>query len=196
MKKRIKKYFTSLPHTFVYNCNKFLNRKGFERDQSLKIKDVVGLEYSFKGFEENQCIFIHIPKAAGVSVNLELFHNLGGGHRWLRDYKLIYSKKELDQYFKFTIVRNPWDRLLSAYFFLKEGGFDENDKRWFEQNLSHYSDFEDFVVNWLRKKNIYSWNHFIPQFEFVCINNKLAVDKFYKFEEIVQGINDIGRKIK
>lgn len=60
-----------------------------------------------------QCIFIHVPKCAGTSVKQAL--NLPGrGHpSW--HWFATNSPDKWNSYLKFTIVRNPWDRFVSAY---------------------------------------------------------------------------------
>jgi len=64
-------------------------------------------------------IFIHIPRTGGTSV--EKYFNFKPSVDWkiktaqhltLKEYGDHY---ELDDYFKFSIVRNPWDRLISWY---------------------------------------------------------------------------------
>jgi hypothetical protein len=195
IKKWTKELLLKLPYDLGHYLHRMINKSGYINSQNLRNKVVAGYEYSYKGFDEKKCIYVHIPKAGGVSLSMQLFGNLGGGHNRIKDYRLIFSKEEWHAYYKFTVVRNPWDRLVSAYFFLKEGGFDEIDKKWFDANLSKYKDFEDFVVSWLSKKNIYTWNHFIPQFEFVCIGNKIVVDKVLKLENMLSNIAEINKKL-
>jgi hypothetical protein len=88
-------------------------------------------------------IFIHIPKTSGNSLSLflkDLINNSitcskgnGNGegikvycektkldikHQPINYYKNLYGKN-INNYFKFTIVRNPYDRILSFYFWKK-----------------------------------------------------------------------------
>jgi len=173
------------------------NRKQF---QKLRTSDK---EYTLKGFDELGCIFVHIPKSAGVSINRVLFGNLGGAHRTVRTYKRIFGPVTFNRYFKFTFVRNPYSRLLSAYRFLKEGGFCEKDRLWAEQNLSQYNTFNDFVHGWLTEESILEYNHFIPQFMFICDRSfEPEVDFIGRFETIdddfktICGILEIDRSLK
>lgn len=189
------KLIWKLPYTVRYYFLKLRHPKGFQQKQALRQIETKGNHMSLKGFDDLKCIFVHIPKAAGISVNKALFGTYGGSHMKLKDYQLIFSKTEFYEYYKFTFVRNPWDRLVSTYFFLKNGGFHEKDKEWFDDNLSQFENFEDFVLNWLNIENSYKWIHFIPQYEFVTVNNKVLVDDVYKLENIEDGMSSISKKL-
>lgn len=116
--------------------------------------------------DRHRCIFIHIPKAAGTSVARTLF---GEGSRHLRyaEYEQANPRK-FAEYFKFSFVRNPWSRLYSAYTFLKNGGMNDMDRRWAEEHLVGFADFNSFVKGWVTPANIGSWVHFYPQHYFIC----------------------------
>lgn len=60
---------------------------------------------------------------------MTLFGNLGGAQLRIPHDQLIFSQREFEDYFKFTFVRNPWDRLLSAFLFLKKGGANKVDRQ-------------------------------------------------------------------
>jgi hypothetical protein len=140
--------------------------------------------FSLRPFDENRCIFVHITKTAGTSVATSLFNYLPY-HYTAVDYRVIYGKKTFNQYFKFAFVRNPWDRLYSAYRYLKSGGWNEKDKKWAEQNLNQFDSFGSFVKQWLTKENIKKHRHFWPQYLFVCDNKKrIIIDYLAYFETI------------
>ncbi|WP_422362436.1 sulfotransferase family 2 domain-containing protein [Reichenbachiella sp.] len=154
-------------------------------------------EWSFVPFYANKCIFVHIPKAAGIAISQSLFNNLGGGHETIRYYQEILKPSDFDSFFKFTIVRNPWDRLYSAYEYLKQGGFGINDKKWFDENIAKYNSFENFVMNWLSIENCKKYIHFLPQKHF--IENKhgqVELDFVGNFETIQDDFSEISKQLK
>lgn len=90
---------------------------------------------------DKKCIFVHIPKCAGSSINQELkLKSLGfSGHS-----PASCHCEFLADYFSFTFVRNPYDRIVSAYKYfrkLKEG------HRWYKRNkiISDAADQMSFI---------------------------------------------------
>ncbi|OWV61705.1 hypothetical protein CDZ98_04160 [Mameliella alba] len=73
---------------------------------------------------EARCIFVHQKKAAGTSVK-RVFPDFELGSRnssYLSDGLLSKewnTAPEVREYFKFTIVRNPWDRFVSGWLYCK-----------------------------------------------------------------------------
>lgn len=156
----------------------------------------VEYKYDLKAFDYFKCIFIHIPRTGGVSLCLSIFKNLAGGHYSYRDYKKIYSSRTIETYFKFSMVRNPYDRLASAYYFLKSGGFNETDKEWSRSNISTCTDLEHFILSFLPKEEILNSIHFKPQFSYLTdSNNDINLDFIGRFENYHNDINVIKKKI-
>lgn len=153
--------------------------------------------YSFEPFERLRCIFVHIPKAAGMSVCRSLFGNLAGGHTSIAQYQLIFPKKKFDRYFKFTVVRNPWDRLFSAYRFLTSGGMNDADRRFAATHLAPYRDFEDFVLNGLRRREVLEYFHFRPQHTFLTTPHERdpAVDFVGFYENLENDFSYIAGRL-
>lgn len=159
-----------------------------------RTEDLAG--YSFKPFDEKKAIFVHIPKCAGIAINQAIFQNLGGGHKSFDTYICLFEAECIMTYFKFTFVRNPWDRLVSAYSFLEKGGVNENNKSFFKENLSCFSDFNDFVKNWLNKENIWKYAHFRPQWSYLLDKgNKVKLDFIGFFENIEEDFEYIKKRI-
>jgi len=140
---------------------------------------------------------VHIPKCAGTSICRSLFGYIVGGHLSIAEYGVIFSREEFDSYFKFAFVRNPWDRLVAAYYFLKEGGWNERDKKWYEENLSAYKNFDSFVKMWVNPDNIKTYPHFRPQRDFIFLegDNLSAVDFIGYFENLDQDFAYVSNRI-
>lgn len=140
---------------------------------------------TLKPFCDTQSIFVHIPKSAGISLGFSLYGRKTGDHRTIADYKLCFSQSEFESFFKFTFVRNPWDRLLSAYLYMKDGGRNKQDHDWSSQFLSPYNSFDEFVSGWVNEANVRRGLHFRPQYEFLCANGSTPeVDSICYFETI------------
>ena len=80
-------------------------------------------------FDQFGRIFVHVPKCGGVSVSRAVFGSVVQ-HGTIRTYQSVFSQAEFQSYFKFTFVRNPWDRLFSAWNFIKKGGKSRYDALW------------------------------------------------------------------
>ena len=147
-------------------------------------------------FDRYRCIFIHIPKTSGISISKSLFGDYGISHMTVKDAYALYTPLTFYRYFKFTIVRNPWDRLYSAFMFLKAGGMHKYDKRWAELNLMHCPDFETFVKDCLTLKIIQSKVHFMPQINFLLDRkDKIRVNYVGYYEELEKAFNFIKSKV-
>lgn len=111
----------------------------------------------------------------------------------------LYDKNRFENYFKFTFVRNPWARIVSAFHFLKQGGFNKRDKNWAEKNLYNIDDFSEFVNNLSKnidfRETVLEKNHFTPQTKYICIDSKVAVDFIGKLENISKDFKIIKRKL-
>jgi len=88
-------------------------------------------------------------------------------------------------YFKFAFVRNPWDRLASAFAYLKRGGSNERDRAWAAEHLAGFETLDDFVHRWLSPENVWKGVHFRPQTHFLQGRpGRIAVDFVGRFERI------------
>ena len=187
--------FWSLPIGLRRRMFRVLRAKTYRHLHLSRTSDSVDW-FSIAPFDEMKCIFVHIPKCAGKSVSDGLFGKFTG-HCFLRQYELVYSAQQYTEYYKFTFVRNPWDRLVSAYHFLKAGGLNKGDRLWAEQNLSSYEDFNSFCLGWLNRENVRTCQFFYPQYEYICVGNRRTpgVDFIGYFENLSADFDHVSKRL-
>jgi hypothetical protein len=104
-----------------------------------------------------KCIFIHIPKCAGSSMALWMKNKMKSKpnksiglftHSRLEDFEGRIDN--IDDYFKFTFVRNPWARVVSMHSYLKKRRDNGSKPGWYVND-----DFNLFVGEqmWNEKNN-------------------------------------------
>ncbi len=156
---------------------------------------LLGRQVYHPKFDEHQCVFIHIPKNAGTSIGEALF-NCGTTGHWKANAYYWSNPQKYSTYFKFAFVRNPWDRLVSAYYYLQQGGKNLSDQKWAEKNLARHQTFSSFVDNWLSKDNIYTWGHFVPQHEFITVSNlDIQLDYIGRYENISEDFKKVAERL-
>lgn len=153
-------------------------------------------------------IFVHIPKTAGTSVEAALgMHGLKTDvgvkpyfnqtvdreHLYGRDAQHFTAeglKAELnglfDSYFKFTVVRNPWDRVVSTCAW--------SDQKWFRGQELESSEFERIVRQLYAAcrdpksaQALLASTHFKPQFLYI-VDQELRpmVDYVARYENLAE----------
>tara|TARA_B100000900_G_C20462536_1_gene667893 strand:- start:127 stop:849 length:723 start_codon:yes stop_codon:yes gene_type:complete len=155
--------------------------------------DVIRYNETINNFKKKSCIFIHIPKTAGISLSKSFFGvNVDTNHLSIRRYRLVFSKSDFNKFFKFTFVRNPWDKLFSCYRYLKMGGHSNYHMQWKNTVLDTYDDFNSFVEGWLNEKNIHTFSHFLPQSWFLTdYKNNILTDYIGRFENLEHDYKEI-----
>jgi hypothetical protein len=151
-------------------------------------------------FDKHNVIFIHIPKTGGTTISRmfglehsdrkDIFYHHDGEVEWDHASARLIKSSNFDVYNKsdkFTFVRNPYDRVVSEFFF-KKGC---NDDRIIDCSNIDFKDYVNFLYN--NFENILSMkqcekSHFLPQSHFVLDDVKI----FY-FENILNNIKSICR---
>ena len=147
-------------------------------------------------FDEHQALFIHIPKSAGRSLVRGLFDVKSVEHAPADWYQRLDPDK-FSRYYKFTIVRNPWDRAVSAYTYLSNGGSpaSSDDALWADF-VQRFDSFDDFVCRWMNEENIMRNALFTPQAVFLKnLFGQIDMDYVGRFESLAADFDHIARRL-
>ena len=100
--------------------------------------------------------------------NLLFYNHIGAG-----DIRALVGAETWDAYFKFCIVRNPWDRAISACFFVTKGP-----RPPISAFLASPGN-AGFLTDWRR----------------YTINDRVAVDHVAKYEDLQVELDEIGERL-
>ena len=93
---------------------------------------------------KREIVFIHIPKTAGTAIEIalgikaaggiseeailwgEASQERGGSKQHYTYEEILSAKPHVKSWPAFAVVRNPWDRMVSLYHFLKQDIFMSN----------------------------------------------------------------------
>ncbi|MBI3307621.1 MAG: sulfotransferase family 2 domain-containing protein [Candidatus Omnitrophica bacterium] len=131
---------------------------------------------------QHKFIFVEIQKTASKTVSTAL------GAKWADHstaQKLIrqHGRPVWDKYFKFTFVRNPWARLVSGYFFRRDGGNQSpKDLEWAKL---YPPTFKEFCLNLEFFKHIPGEDMFMTQCDWLSTEEgKIEVDHLGRYETL------------
>jgi len=144
---------------------------------------------------KHKYIYIHIPKCGGCSVVRPQYYTRFGHNLRNENFK-YYKDSELrkNSQFSFTFVRNPWERLVSSYKYLSNGGNNPNDLKDYNNLFSKYGSFRNVILNW--DESYLNQIHFKPQCDWICDNAKnIIVDFVGRFENLQNDYDAICDKI-
>jgi len=143
----------------------------------------------------HRCIFIHVPRTAGSSVESVLWpgerteadlwmgfttrygnpYQTGGlQHLTARLVRDLVGAQTFDDYFTFAVVRDPWDKAVSQYAFMA--------RRPDLRELLGMAEGDDFrtYLRLIRDATHVQWE---PQVSFVCDQGgRVMVDRLVRFE--------------
>jgi len=147
---------------------------------------------------KNKCIFIHVPKAAGTSVLQALNgknEHIQRDHCEIQAFRSAYKPFYTD-YFKFTFVRHPLDRIYSSYRYLLGGGNKMNNNALPSLLNEKYPTFNDFVKGYLDDDRVRTIFLFRPQFTFFCNESfEPLVDFIGRYESIYEDFEVVRQKL-
>jgi hypothetical protein len=161
-------------------------------------------------------IFIDIPKNASSSIRDTLMHDLKIGYHSMNfdvcpnhECATLYENHGFnsDDYFKFGIVRNPWDRVVSIYEYNK-GKADGEQYGSFENFLTFmYESYKepklqlrDPMLNVVNQNYIasngesvrFNWS---TQIDWLRVNGKVWVDYIGRFETLHDSMVEVYKRL-
>lgn len=151
---------------------------------------------------DNHCIHIHTGSAASKGVSLHLFNSFYSHGAQIKDYELE-DPERTKRYFKFAIVRNPWDRVLSIY--------RRNRKHWLETGFDQYQISYgkpakiDYIGQYATLDNALQHLSNRPRLSYGLLNTQyerlaysdgmLGIDYTGRFENLEESVAYIAEKI-
>lgn len=147
---------------------------------------------------EHSAIFVHIPKTAGTTM-LDVLgaQSVFDTHAPALTYRAV-DPALFARAFKFTIVRNPWDRFASSFHFMKSGTDWPMQQEWAARHIGEldFAGFVDRLRNPLFRQVVMSERFFWPQsFWLTDRKGRLMVDAIYRFEELSTGLPEIAKRL-
>lgn len=143
-------------------------------------------------------MYVHVPKTAGFSLTKQLFGGLGTEHASALVWRSLIADSEWPDRYKFAFVRNPANRFISAFWYLKKGGMHIDDRRWADNNLVGINSAEELMD--LRPTEIHhvlEWIHFRPMVSFICDEQgSILVDFVGRYENLADDFAEVLTAIK
>jgi hypothetical protein len=147
---------------------------------------------------KKKLIFIHIPKNAGTSIIKTMGIENLYMDKTIEEYKEHY-KDYWKSYTKFTVVRDPVDRFISAYKFarMKESGWfsatgEEGLEKHHHYEMCNSMDINEYVS--YLYKNLKEFNRWIMPQTFIIENKngEIEIDYFVRYENLLNDLQKIG----
>jgi hypothetical protein len=149
---------------------------------------------------EYSALFVHIPKTAGTTIHDTFGIEVRDRGPHIPAYAYQWASPAFfDHAFKFAVVRNPWDRVVSAFHFLKSPQYPD-DKAWSDRRLASVETFDDFLEALRRplfRNLMLSELHFHPQIGFVAdLKGRVLVDQVIYYENLANGLRRVAERLQ
>jgi chondroitin 4-sulfotransferase 11 len=152
------------------------------------------LIYSAKG----QVLFVHVSRCAGTLISNTLYQHLSDSQQIGIQHTPIAAglpllESEFEQLYKFCVVRNPWERLVSWYELLNKAA-----DQGHQHSKPNRYDFGQFLDNWLGESMNVQGRTRSVQSQFAMIagaNDKVLVDHVCRFEDLQQDLSKVGERL-
>jgi len=145
--------------------------------------------------ENYRVIFFHIPKTGGSSVRTILLNDLNGDkigvHVNVRN--ALRKNYNLDAYIKFSVIRNPYSRMVSWYHHLLRES--EIGKR--SSDVIKPESFEQFIKEQTRiysNKETTQFKLWSLQKDFISYGEKVMIDYIIRFENFQNDFDLFSQK--
>lgn len=135
---------------------------------------------------EKKLVYLNNPKVACTSIKKSMFGDLSDIHIYVMQYIVFKLNSEMDDYYKFTFVRNPYERLVSYYEDKCVLHSDDTCISCYPLNfLLLNKEFNQFIKNLCLIPNRLMETHFARQYELLYDKKgKCMVDFVGKIENI------------
>lgn len=144
---------------------------------------------------ENKFIFVAVAKTACTSIHRRFGFPPQSDpvpsifHMHLED--IVKNNPESKDYYKFGFVRNPYERLVSAYYNFTSMVRGTVSPGWeWAQPIGKYKTFKHFVEN-LENSECINFIHLQKQYDFLKLNGKIGVDFVGKYENLNEDFKKI-----
>tara|TARA_Y100000034_G_C6642711_1_gene281001 strand:+ start:36 stop:611 length:576 start_codon:yes stop_codon:yes gene_type:complete len=142
--------------------------------------------------QKNKFIFVAVAKTASTSIRIRFGADCGVPpniyHMFLED--IIKSHPGSEHFYKFAFVRNPYDRLVSAYYDFR---FDKGHQEW-AFPIYKYDTFKDFIMN-LETSPCRDFIHLQPQYDFLQVDGEVKLDFVGRYENLREDFKKVEKDL-
>jgi hypothetical protein len=176
--------FAISKHGAQYERIKSAVRDAIPLPYSWRVRGVKAVSRLHQRFFED-FVFIHINKCGGTSLERALgIPFLDHDMAWER--RAFLGEKEWNKRFKLTLVRHPYDRVISHFL------YERRDDQVTGEQL--HREFPAWLDRWERANRTAPTRWDAPMRDWITdAHGDIIVDKVYKLEQIDEAVDDIAR---